>query len=288
MKKRLLIIIGLLFILTGCTSEVTITISEDRIVENITIDNYPGNGITKDDIKNGYRHFVPAYFSTYVADSEPDERRGGVAYYLFSMNEVGNGYRINYKYDYPMEKYYDSRALKEGFTTSSVIDDGQFLTIETSEQNQSLYAYPELTKLTINIVVPYSVVDSNADSCNGKKCTWVYTPSSNYKKIYIKMKKPASSNKGPVYIPDNGNNNNNNNNNNSNNNNNDNPDDNKPGLPAEYKESDSENMIDYNPKDYNDEEEEEEGKTRYVWVLIIIAIISFLIVVVVVNKKNDK
>ncbi|MBR6133541.1 MAG: hypothetical protein IKQ29_02360 [Bacilli bacterium] len=286
MKKKVLLIIGLLFILTGCTSEVTITITEDRIVENINIDNYPGGGITKNDIKNGYRHFVPAYFSTYIADSEPDERRGGAAYYIFSMNELGNGYRINYKYDFPMEKYYDSRALKEAYTTSSVIDDGQYLTIETSEKNQYLFSYPELTKLTINIVVPYVVVDSNADSCSGKKCTWIYTPSSNSKKIYIKMRKPTSSNQNPVIIPDD-NKDNNNNSNNNNENNNENNAEYKPGVPAEYKESDSENMIDYNPKDYNDEEDEEE-KTKYIWVIIIFAIICFLIAVVVVNKKNNK
>ena len=289
MKKKLFILIGLLFILTGCTSEVTITITEKKISEDIVIDNYPSGSLTKNDIKNGYRHFVPAYGSSILADSEPDRRKGGTAYYNFNMSELNSGYRINYKYDFPLDKYYDSRALKEAYSSAKVIDDGQYLTIETSNKNQDLVLYPELTKLTINIVSDFPLIESNADSCSGTKCTWIYNSSSNNKGIYIKLKKTSTN--STVVKPDpNNNNNNGNENNNNNNNNNNTPEDNKPGVPAEYKESDSENLIDYNPKDYNDEvdEEENEVKNKYIWVIIVIGIIGFLIIVVVVNKKNNK
>ena len=280
MKKKLFILIGFLLLLTGCTAEVNITLSDEKVHEIITIDSYPTGEITTDIIKNGFRKNVPAYNKVLLIDSEEDKPKSGVSYYKYSMTELGNnGYRTTYKFDFPFSYYDDARSLKQSYVTSMIDNTGDKFVIKTDTVNQNFYLYPELDKLVINIDSKYPVVDSNADICNNNKCTWTITRS-NYtnKEIYIKINKSKSNNNDTKKE--------------------DQKEDNKEEKqedkkedekeeqykPAEEKDSDKDNMINYNEESYNTTEEEEEK--NYTFLVIIGLLVVFLIIISIIGKKR--
>ena len=287
MKKKLLLLIGLLILLTGCTTEVNIYISDNGVSEEIIIESYPTSYITKAQIKTAFRKYVPAYGSVLLADSEADQAKRGVSYYTYNIVDFNNGYKTTYSYTFPLKRYYDARTLKEAYLSSSVTNnDNEFTILTDTSGNQYLYLYPDLDKLVINVKTDYEIEDSNADSCNSNSCKWVYTKDSNNKGIYIKLKKTkTNSNNSNNNNNNNSNNNQNNNNQNNNQNNNNQNNNNQNNNNQNNNENSDNNLINYNEESYNEEDEENEGNS-HIFVIIVVAILVFLIVVVVANKKD--
>lgn len=193
MKKKILILIGLLFLLCGCTAEVNVEISGDKVNENISINAYPGGDYTMDRLPKVFRQYVPAYAKDVLADAEPDQKKNGIAYYKRTQEEIVDGYRFNYSYSYRLNNYKDARSVKNGFRSSNIYEDKVAKTILFSTDNGGLLyfsdEYPLLTDVKVHIKTDKKVVENNADYVNGNVYTWEFHKNGDNKNIYLLLDK---------------------------------------------------------------------------------------------------
>lgn len=189
MKKKMFILIGLLFLLCGCTAEVNLDISGNKISESVVIDAYPEGDYTMDRLPGAFKNYIPAFSKDILADAEGDIKKNGVSYYTRTQQSLGNGYRFNYKYDFSLSNYKGARTLKDGFKSSNLyVDTKENTALLSTDNGGILYfsQYPYLTEVTVKIKTDYFVKENNADYSNGDVYTWVFNRNSN-KGIYLLM-----------------------------------------------------------------------------------------------------
>ena len=119
--KKIIFLILMLFLISGCTAEVNLTLDDDTINESISINYFANDTITKEEIKNSFREYTPAYNNIIVADTEEDEKQAGINYYKRALKDIGTGYNFKYDYDFPIATYNGARSLKKAFKSASVI-----------------------------------------------------------------------------------------------------------------------------------------------------------------------
>lgn len=187
MNKKILLLIGLVFMLCGCSANVNIEINDSTIKEDVYIYAYPNQYYTKDQLSKAFREYIPAFSKDTIIDTMPDEKVSGVSYYTRSYVDLENGYRFNYKYNFNLSNYKDARTVKEGFKSSNVYVDTKERTILLSTDSSGLLyfnQYPDLNNVTINIKTDYKVKETNADAVSENVYTWNLNRNSN-KGIYL-------------------------------------------------------------------------------------------------------
>ena len=108
MKKKVLLII-LMFLITGCTIVRIDTTSTDTIVSVIpSKDNTLYNRIGI-----GYKYYVPRGV-TYIDSTDTNDRlySNGIYYYLY-LNELSYYYQSSIKYKEDISKYYSKKIKKK-------------------------------------------------------------------------------------------------------------------------------------------------------------------------------
>lgn len=188
MKKKLILLIGLMFLLCGCTAEVNLEIKDDDIKEQIKIDVYPEGDYTLDRLPAVFRQYVPAFANEILADAEPDIKKDEVLYYKRKQEDIVGGYRFTYSYDYKINNYKDARSVKHGFKSSNIYIDkvSKELLLSTDSSGLQYFSeeYPLLTDVTINIKTDYTVKEHNANQVTDNIYTWNLTKDDN-RSIYM-------------------------------------------------------------------------------------------------------
>lgn len=185
--KKILLLFVLLFLLCGCSANVDIVVKENGIDETISITALEDNYLNKQQIKDSFREYMPAFAETEIVDTMPDQKESGVEYYSKSTTELSSGYIINYKYSYGLNDYVRAKSVKKSFASSAVIKDVNEKTLTLSTDNAGILLfkeYPNLTEIKVNIKASYPVKENNADSVNNDIYTWVFYPNTQ-KSIYI-------------------------------------------------------------------------------------------------------
>ena len=183
--KRLLCLLFLLFVLTGCDVEYNLKIAGDVYTENINI-SVPNTGNWKTIVNN---------VSNMKQISYINESSGDKYYYDLDINKDENKYKI--KYDYKFNKYniINSSAINRCYNIVGIedSDEDNSMTFYTNTIFKCLYTdgVQVIDKATINIITPLKVLDNNADKVDGNKYTWVIDETNfENKPISIKMEKP--------------------------------------------------------------------------------------------------
>lgn len=187
MKTKIIILTFFLFILCGCTAQVNIDIKDMQINESISIEAYPDNNYTKDQLLESFRTYIPIDYNVPIVDTMPDEKEKGITYYNRTYKDLGNGYRFNYNYNFNISNYPKARSLNGAFKSSTVqVNKGdKEILISTDNSNIKYFSeYPSLSKITINITPSYKVKESNADSINNNVHTWTFEKNTK-KNIYL-------------------------------------------------------------------------------------------------------
>ena len=177
MKIKCLILVLLIFIMCGCTAEVNLDISDNKIKESVDITFYQNALYPKDIIKSSFRNYIPVYAKNLIVDTMPDEPLEGINYYTKKETDLGNGYKFNYSYDFNINEYGEARTVKNAFKSYNVSYNEDDNTISLSTDNEELLYfkdYPELEEVKINIKTDYLVKENNADSINDNIYTWVF------------------------------------------------------------------------------------------------------------------
>ncbi len=179
MKKKILILILLIFMISGCSVEVNVDISDNKIKESNDITIYQNAIYTKDILRTSFRNYIPIYASDLIVDTVPDQPFSDVLYYNKNTTDLGNGYRFNYSYDFDIDKYGSARTIKEGFRDYSYSYRNDIISLSTDNEGLIYFdEYPLLEEVTINIKTDYLVEENNADKVNGNTYTWVFNKES--------------------------------------------------------------------------------------------------------------
>lgn len=187
MKKKILILITMIFILCGCTAEVNLDIDDMKLKENVNIDVYADENYKKNQLLTAFRKYIPVYEENAIVDTMPDQKEKGIIYYNRTEKDLGNGYRLSYNYNFNISNYHKARTVKEAFKSSIIqVNKKNKEILLSTDNSEILYfsQYPSLTKIKVNINTKYRVKENNADSVNNGTYTWNFDKNTK-KNIYI-------------------------------------------------------------------------------------------------------
>jgi hypothetical protein len=152
--KKILILLALVVCLTGCSANVNLNISSSNINEEIIINAYSDKDNSKEQINLYFREHMPVFINVPLSDTEPDFKQSGVEYYSRLKQDLGSGYKFNYRYNYKFDDYKKARSLNLGFDSKTISKNPVDKTIMISTDSSGLNYfdnYSNLESVTINI-----------------------------------------------------------------------------------------------------------------------------------------
>lgn len=162
-KNKVLIMLFVLFFLTGCSCEYNLTIDNSLYKEKVSFSNLNSDEI----IELNSTKMIPVDKDSYDVelDSNIIENIEKYNYFLTDNNYF-------YSYDFTNNNYSNSTAVSRCFETFVVEEyDGEII-ISTSDGATCFDKYPNLDDLIINITIDREVISNNADKVNGNTYTW--------------------------------------------------------------------------------------------------------------------
>lgn len=174
-----------IFLISGCSVDYHITISDNTIDEFIEIDEninnienntlFVGNLSYKNSIDNLYTIPQPVYNDS---DSNPyDEMEiiDGVEYYDKEMISSESTYGIATNYKHKLSDYVKANTINTCYNNVSVLQNGSNIVLSTSRENICFDRYSILDDINIYLKFDdkeYKVIEHNADSVNGNEYHW--------------------------------------------------------------------------------------------------------------------
>ena len=175
MKKKIFILTLIILMMCGCSVDVNIDISNNKIKESNDITVLENALYTKEILRTSFRDYIPIYASDLIVDTVPDKPFSDVLYYNKNTTDFGNGYIFNYSYDFDIDRYGDARTIKEGFRDYSYTYKNDIISLSTDNKGLIYFdEYKELDEVVINIKTNYLVLENNADRVNGNTYTWIF------------------------------------------------------------------------------------------------------------------
>lgn len=170
-----------IFLLTGCSSVITINIDDNQIIENLEI--VADNQIEYNEIKNWSGFPITLYYNQALSNPfSSNEKEPGVPYYDVAFN---NASTTNITGNFTFEDHVRSSIIRNCFKNYNIIIEGEKVIFSTSEG-----LICKFTEFDIVVVTPYKIETNNADSFNEMKnsLTWNVN-NSNYinKQIYFEI-----------------------------------------------------------------------------------------------------
>lgn len=185
MKKtlKLIILILIIFITSGCDVEYNLDIDSNIMNENITflLDDNSSNKKLINDLSSRKQE---AYY---------DIDTGSSKYYKITTDNKSDEkdkLLLKYNYDYKDTTLQKSNAIGECFYNKSVIKDEKYITLNTSNGLTCIFrdGNRQIDNLTINIKTQLSVEENNADKVVGDTYTWnINDKNYSNKSIYMKI-----------------------------------------------------------------------------------------------------
>lgn len=193
MKKRIMILISLFLVTTGCSVNYEVTLDDNLLSEVLKITENQDSLTSdyKDLIDNIYNLPQPVYTDADVNPYDETQIIEGVEYYQKNMISSQNEYGIEIKYNHSLNEYEKSNIINRCYKNVTVLRDGNNITLSTSRNNLCFDIYDNLEE--INIIInfdakKYEVITHNADQKEEGKYSWNIN-SSNYndKSIVIEL-----------------------------------------------------------------------------------------------------
>lgn len=186
MKKiKILFLILIMFLLSGCTFEYNINVDKDVISENNIV--YI-EGTTFDNVESTFENMVSKY-------TGPTNSLG---MYTSSIVKENDLFGISYQRDYSYRNYNYSISFSSCYDVYKMIEEDDKLIISTGKDFNCFDKYDELDEVVVNLTSNYYVEKSNADVVDGDKHMWYITKDNDNNKpinVTIDLTKPISNNK---------------------------------------------------------------------------------------------
>ena len=197
MKKiKLILIIMVMFLLSGCEANYSLYIDKDVFNETTIVLANSGELNTYDSqtyltmkqkIDLYYKKYVDIVYQNPYYNPYLDDPQKGINYYNKELINNGKGYGFKYSYNFNKENYLNSNIINTFFkNNNSVLNDNKYiLNVYTFN---GFERYNDLTQVTINITTDLEVKKSNADSVYDNVYTWTITKDDALnKKIYLEL-----------------------------------------------------------------------------------------------------
>lgn len=204
MKKKKLLILLSVFLITGCQAEYNIVIDDNLVKEELLVyetnmnkwNTIQGNNIlTYEQYQQEYKDApVGIYYNDQNIDGEVGFNSNR-SYYTINLINNNNRKGLSFNTNFNLNRYDNSYITKNCFKYINVLNQLGTISISTSNELTCMDYIDGLDKITINIKTDYEVLETNATSVNNKTYTWVITKD-NYtnSNIYIKLSKSINSN----------------------------------------------------------------------------------------------
>lgn len=209
MKRKILMILIIVFLATGCSVDYNLEVDGTKFTEDFNINTEVNSLSTKEDLYNSYLEEYPIYNDDYeeFRYDDPYTKIKDYTYYTKSYQELENGYIFKYNASFNNHNDYNkARTLKMIFNTGGVgyIKDKDNYYISLSNHKLD---YLGIDKLTIKITFKnVEIINNNASSVNGNTYTWIIDKNSNSTiNVNYKLKNNSSTTnpENPSTKPDN-------------------------------------------------------------------------------------
>lgn len=178
MKKRIFILITLLFFVTGCNCEYNLVIDGNVYKEEITLNAENSEEITT--FNNNWQ--VPINIDEYNIDTDPSGKVSIIGD-IYKHNLSGN--RLIFTNDFTKNEYSKSTAVLNCYDKFTVSNFNDSIIISSSSNITCFDNYPNLNSIKINVKVDKPVTSNNADNINGNIYTWIINKGDSSKPINL-------------------------------------------------------------------------------------------------------
>ena len=177
--KKVICLIILLFLLTGCDVEYNLKIDRNLFTEDVNII-IPNSGQWGKIVKNAVKTKQVAY---------TDDSSKSKYYYNLTKKSNDKNYILDYNYNYEDKTILFSNAINQCYKTITMNTANNVIDISTSPSFLCLYkdGVPIIENVKINIITDLKVISNNADEINGNTYTWK-VDLENYENKPIKIK----------------------------------------------------------------------------------------------------
>jgi hypothetical protein len=182
MKKKVLLLIASLFLLTGCTNVYNITINDNTISEEI-ISVIPDTDIiprTQQEIADGIE--ADDQITPFIKENQNPFIDNDKIKYKKTVSKSGNNTIVRLSYDYDIDSFKHSRVYNECFEKSVVKRENGYLRLGFVGEFYCLRG----DSITINIKTNRKVLNDTADDVENNVYKWTINDS-NQDKVNIQM-----------------------------------------------------------------------------------------------------
>lgn len=177
MGKKIILIITLIFLLSGCDITYNLSIDEDLFTESTVFNTTTDDG-TKENLYDQYKEEYPIYIDQEHPYYDPYSQIEGNDYYTKNYSETDNGYIFNYQTNYNYDDYSRARSINTIFNTIGIgyIESEDYYYL--SMKNIKIFNYNNtINTITINLKFSDNaiVLSNNADLVSNNTYTWNIT-----------------------------------------------------------------------------------------------------------------
>ena len=164
--KKIIFMILILFLLTGCEATYNITLDSNNFIENLQINN---NKVLFDNTNEPYKlmldNALTGALATDFREEKPESnfKEEGIKYYDINKTETNNTLGISYKNEFSLLEYKYSTIVNSNIEKFNYTYNKEKITINISEPINVFIMYPELNNLTIKFRTNHEVINNNAD-----------------------------------------------------------------------------------------------------------------------------
>lgn len=189
---KLLFLLLILMICSGCSVEYNLNIDkDDKIKEIITLLAEDGNDIEQIE---KYQTYLP--IDKDADDAGVFEKKiDGVSYY--DQKKSPSYDKLKFSYLHNFDTFQRDYITNSSYQYVTITKDDNQLILSTSRINKVFERYDNLNSVTINITSRYKLVDTNADTHSKYKYTWV-VDRTNYNNKYLYLSLDTSNRKKTV------------------------------------------------------------------------------------------
>ncbi len=177
MKNKILLILMIAFISTGCQIEYNLNVENDNITESVNVfashsedENTPFPSIN---IYDEYSTKPIPLFNDTIIQSESDDKIPGADYYKTTDITDDNKFGIKLSGTFNKDNIANSTIINYAYGNFEINQNETRIPITTKANFKLFDQYQNLEKVTINITTEYKVVENNADKVSGHTYTWV-------------------------------------------------------------------------------------------------------------------
>lgn len=181
MKKKIIFLVLLLLMTSGCEIEYTLDMDNDTYIEKTIATGNPEAlseqtvDLTSEVLYDIYKTKPIPIFNDVILQAESDEKIKDVTYYKTKDLSSNNQYGLQFTGKFNFKDIGKSSLINYVYNDFSISKKDNETTLSTGKKFKLFEQYPNLDKATINIKTKNKVIKNNADTIKNNTYTWYIT-----------------------------------------------------------------------------------------------------------------